>query len=93
MRSSPRPAGALDGIFVTKDFGQNWTEVNIPTEPNQGYATNPAIPTNDVDPVELFRHRVRPVPAGQLQHGHRRRPHRSQRASTWAGPRTATRPG
>ena len=23
------PAGALDGIFVTKDFGQNWTEVRI----------------------------------------------------------------
>ena len=42
------PAGALDGIFVTKDFGQNWTEVNIPTEPNEGYLTNPAIPTNDV---------------------------------------------
>jgi subtilisin-like proprotein convertase family protein len=42
------PAGALDGIFVTKDFGQNWTEVNIPTEPNQGYLSTPAIPTNDV---------------------------------------------
>ncbi len=42
------PAGALDGIFVTKDFGQNWTEVNIPTEPNQGYQSNPAIPSNDV---------------------------------------------
>ena len=42
------PAGALDGIFVTKDFGQNWTEVSIPTEPNEGYQTNPAIPTNDV---------------------------------------------
>ena len=42
------PAGALHGIFVTKDFGQNWTEVNIPTEPNQGYLSNPAIPTNDV---------------------------------------------
>src|SRR5262249_41618539 len=27
------PAGALDGIFVTKDFGQNWTEVRIPTLP------------------------------------------------------------
>ena len=42
------PAGALDGIFVTKDFGQNWTQVRIPTEPNQGYLTNPAIPANDV---------------------------------------------
>ncbi len=42
------PAGALDGIFVTKDFGENWTEVRIPTEPNQGYQSNPAIPANDV---------------------------------------------
>ena len=42
------PAGTLDGIFVTKDFGQNWTQVRIPTEPNQGYLTNPAIPANDV---------------------------------------------
>ena len=43
------PAGTLDGIFVTKDYGQNWTEVNIPTEPNEGYQSNPAIPTNDVE--------------------------------------------
>jgi large repetitive protein len=42
------PAGALDGIFVTKDYGQNWTEVNIPTEPNEGYQSTPAIPSNDV---------------------------------------------
>jgi len=42
------PGGGLDGIFVTKDFGQNWTQVRIPTEPNQGYLTNPAIPANDV---------------------------------------------
>ena len=42
------PAGGLNGIFVTKDFGQNWTQVRIPTEPNQGYQTNPAIPANDV---------------------------------------------
>ena len=42
------PAGALDGIFVTKDFGQNWTQVRIPTQPNQGYQSTPAIPSNDV---------------------------------------------
>ena len=43
------PGGALDGIFVTKDFGENWTEVNIPTDPNQGYyGTTPAIPVNNV---------------------------------------------
>ena len=42
------PAGALDGVFVTKDFGQNWTQVRIPTATNQGYQSTPAIPTNDV---------------------------------------------
>jgi subtilisin-like proprotein convertase family protein len=42
------PGGTLDGIFVTKDFGENWTEVNIPTEPNEGYQSTPAIPANDV---------------------------------------------
>jgi large repetitive protein len=42
------PNGLLNGIFVTKDFGENWTEVNIPTEPNEGYQTTPAIPANDV---------------------------------------------
>jgi subtilisin-like proprotein convertase family protein len=42
------PGGTLDGIFVTKDFGQNWTQFRIPTEPNQGYQSNPAIPDNDV---------------------------------------------
>ena len=86
------PAGALDGIFVTKDFGQNWTQVRIPTEPNQGYLTNPAIPTNDVSLAGLSHHRVRPVPAGQLQPS----PWPSTRpipaSSTWAAPPTATRP-
>ena len=42
------PSGALYGVFVTKDFGQNWTEVNIPTEPDEGYTTVPAIPSGDV---------------------------------------------
>ncbi len=42
------PGGTLDGIFVTKDYGANWTEVRIPTEPNLAYQTTPAIPTNDV---------------------------------------------
>ena len=62
------PAGGLDGIFVTKDFGQNWTEVRIPTEPNQGYQTNPAIPANDVRLTDFPDHRQHSVPAGQLQH-------------------------
>ena len=45
------PAGALAGIYVTKDFGQNWTDVRIPTLPaeSSGGATyNQAIPSNNV---------------------------------------------
>ena len=45
------PTGALDGLFVTKDFGQNWTQVRIPTVPpvtSWRLAFNQAIPTNDV---------------------------------------------
>ena len=45
------PAGALDGIFVTKDFGQNWTQVRIPTLPPEtsgGATFNQAIPSNNV---------------------------------------------
>ena len=47
------PVGALNGIFVTKDFGQNWTQVRIPTEPNQGYQSNPAIPSGDVTQADF----------------------------------------
>jgi len=47
--STPGPGnGVLYGIFVTKDFGQNWTQVRIPTQPNEGYQFAPSIPTNDV---------------------------------------------
>ena len=45
------PAGGFFGLFVTKDFGQNWTEVHIPTVPpitSGGASYNQAIPTNDV---------------------------------------------
>ena len=44
------PTGGFFGLFMTKDFGQNWTQVNIATLPplngNLGYQQ--AIPTNDV---------------------------------------------
>ncbi len=35
------PGGGFFGLFETKDFGENWTEVSIPT-------VTQAIPTNDV---------------------------------------------
>ena len=35
------PAGGFDGLFVTKDFGQNWTEVRIPTLPPDYGADRP----------------------------------------------------
>ncbi|MFI5458491.1 MAG: proprotein convertase P-domain-containing protein [Isosphaerales bacterium] len=45
------PAGGFFGLFITKDFGQNWTEVHIPTLPPLtagGAAYNQAVPTNDI---------------------------------------------
>ncbi len=36
-------ASALVGLFVTKDFGQNWTKIALPS------ITQNAIPTNDAD--------------------------------------------
>ena len=41
------PAGGLFGLFETKDFGQNWTDVKISSLPAVG-TTDQAIPTNDV---------------------------------------------
>ena len=64
MRSSPPPPARFDGIFVTKDFGQNWTQVSIPTEPNQGYADQPGHPDQRHHPGGLSHHRHRPVPPG-----------------------------
>ena len=87
------PAGAFDGIFVTKDFGQNWTQVRIPTEPNQGYLTNPAIPANDVSLADLSHHRVRPVPAGQLQPWPWPSTPPIPTSSTWAVPRDGNETG
>ncbi|MDG3008110.1 Ig-like domain-containing protein [Paludisphaera mucosa] len=39
--------GSLFGLFMTKDFGANWVQVRIPTEPPLGNFT-PSIPSNDV---------------------------------------------
>ena len=39
--------GGFDGLFVTKDFGQNWTQVNVSTLPALG-AYQQAVATNDV---------------------------------------------
>ena len=43
------PDGGFVGLFMTKDFGQNWTQVRIATVPPLTAANfNQAIPTNDV---------------------------------------------
>ncbi len=39
--------GNLFGIFMTKDFGQNWVRIRIPTEPTVGGFT-PAMPSNNI---------------------------------------------
>ena len=41
------PTGGYFGLFMTKDFGQNWVQVNIATVPPAANF-NQAIPTNDV---------------------------------------------
>jgi subtilisin-like proprotein convertase family protein/photosystem II stability/assembly factor-like uncharacterized protein len=40
------PGGTLDGLYLTKDLGQNWTKVDIPTLPPAKGITLTA-PTND----------------------------------------------
>src|SRR5262249_4391271 len=43
--------GHLDGLYVTKDFGDNWTKVRIPLYPLGNKVNSPPIegyPTNDV---------------------------------------------
>jgi subtilisin-like proprotein convertase family protein len=39
--------GTFFGLFETKDFGQNWTQIRIPTLPPVGTLAQ-AIPTNDI---------------------------------------------
>jgi subtilisin-like proprotein convertase family protein len=41
------PTGGFFGLFMTKDFGQNWTQVNVESLPSPT-AYQQAIPTNDV---------------------------------------------
>jgi hypothetical protein len=45
------PDSRLDGLYLTKDFGQNWTRIRIPTLPTGtgagGAPTPRAVPTND----------------------------------------------
>ncbi len=46
------PDGSFYGLFETKDFGENWTDVRISTLPpvgSGGLSYNQAIPTNDVN--------------------------------------------
>jgi subtilisin-like proprotein convertase family protein len=37
--------GGFDGLFVTKDFGENWTDIQLPTLPPEG-PFNQAVPTD-----------------------------------------------
>jgi len=40
-------SGGFAGLYMTKDYGQNWVQVRVPTErPDSGYT--PSIPSNDV---------------------------------------------
>ena len=87
------PAGSFDGLFVTKDFGQNWTKVRIPTLPPVFGTIAQAIATNDVSQPDYRHPRRAPVRPGQLRHDPGRRPDQPQPSSTWEAAATATRPG
>ena len=54
------PPSALWGVFVTKDFGQNWTRVMMPTDPFVG------VPTNGFDPQNplVFTPQIDPTGSG-----------------------------
>ena len=71
-RSSPTPRGGLYGIFVTKDFGQNWTMVHIPTVPTptiDGFTHQPgdSRPTTSASRTIRSSAGRRPESPGQLQ--------------------------
>lgn len=50
-----RPDSHLSGVYVTKDFGANWTRVRIPTIPplaaDGGFVVQ-AVPTNDINQTD-----------------------------------------
>jgi hypothetical protein len=44
--------GLEDGLYVTKDFGQNWTQIKITETPTRTGVLDPVYPTNnETDPV------------------------------------------
>ena len=50
--STPTPptAATSDGLYLTKDFGQNWTKLRIPTCRRPCARCQAAVPTNDTQP-------------------------------------------
>ncbi|MEO6811427.1 MAG: Ig-like domain-containing protein [Isosphaeraceae bacterium] len=50
-----KPDSHFDGLYLTKDFGQNWTKLHIPTLPpvsGGGVTTVRAVPTNDYNNID-----------------------------------------
>ena len=45
------PAGGFFGLFVTKDFGENWTKVGIPNLPAVSTTRRPSPPTTSPSPI------------------------------------------
>src|SRR5207244_5339404 len=39
--------GAFQGLYLTKDFGENWTQIKLPTLPPV-FGQEEALPTNDI---------------------------------------------
>ena len=76
------PSGHFDGLYLTKDFGQNWTKVRIPTVPpivTGGVAKILAVPTNDDTKPDYDVGGGPPAPAC---------PRRATTTSAWRSTRT-----
>ena len=67
------PSGGFDGLFVTKDFGENWTQISIDTlQPTGNQGALPyqvALPTNNVGGSNVSNTTVEPYPITLLNQG------------------------
>ena len=65
------PSGDLDGLYITKDFGQNWTKVRLPVVPTL-LGSNSLVgfePTNDPNRTDKTFDGTAPVSSNEARGG------------------------